>query len=128
MKKEVKSESELCQWPIQLHLVPPNAPYFQNGDLILVADCVPFAYPNFHADFLMGKVIAICCPKLDDVDLYVNKIEQIIKGSNIKSLMVIHMTVPCCYGLIHIAKEALSKSGKDIPFKAVVIGIRGEVS
>ena len=127
-ERPVSVSSELHQWPIQLHLVPPDAPYFQNADLILVADCVPFAYANFHTDFLKGKAIAIGCPKLDDVDTYVNKIEQIIKGSNIKSLKVIHMEVPCCYGLVHIAKEALSKSGKDIPFEAVIIGIKGEIS
>jgi ferredoxin len=122
--KRTRIQSELSQWPIQLHLVPVNAPYFQNADLILVADCVPFAYANFHNDFLKGKAIAIGCPKLDDVDAYVNKITQILTRSDIKSLKVVHMEVPCCYGLVHIAKEALSKSGKDIPFEAVVIGIK----
>ena len=120
--------SELRQWPVQLKLVPVNAPYFQNADLILVADCVPFAYANFHNDFLKGKAIAIGCPKLDDVNAYVSKIEQIIESSDIKSLKVVHMEVPCCYGLVHIVKEALSKSGKDIPFEAVIIGIKGEVT
>ena len=119
--------SQLRQWPIQLHLVPANAPYFQNADLILVADCVPFAYPNFHHNFLKGKSIAIGCPKLDDVDAYVDKTTQILKNSNIKSLKVIHMEVPCCHGLVHIAKEALSKSGKEIPFESVIIGIIGKI-
>lgn len=127
VKEEARLSPELRQWPIQLQLVSAHAPYFQNADLILVADCVPFAYANFHTDFLKGKAIAICCPKLDDIDTYVNKIEQIIKDSNIKSLKVIHMEVPCCYGLVHIAKEALSKSGKNIPFETEVIGIKGEV-
>jgi ferredoxin len=127
VREEVRISSELRQWPIQLHLVSPVAPYFQNADLILVADCVPFAYANFHQVFLRGKAIAIGCPKLDDTDAYVDKIEQIIRNSNIKSLKVIHMEVPCCYGLVYIAKEALSKSGKDIPFEAVVIGIKGEI-
>jgi len=127
VKEETRLSPELRQWPIQLQLVSAHAPYFQNADLILVADCVPFAYANFHTDFLKGKAIAICCPKLDDIDTYVNKIEQIIKGSNIKNLEVIHMEVPCCYGLVHIAKEALSKSGKDIPFETEVIGIKGEI-
>lgn len=123
----VKVSSELRQWPIQLHLVPPGAPYLQNADLVLVADCVPFAYANFHADFLKGRAIAIGCPKLDDLDAYVNKVAQILEGSDIKSLKVFNMEVPCCYGLVHIAREALSKSGKDIPFESVVIGIKGDI-
>lgn len=118
--------SELRQWPIQLHLVPPQAPYFQNAELVLVADCVPFAYAHFHRDFLKDKAIAIGCPKLDDTDAYLNKLIQILKGSNIRSLKVVHMEVPCCFALLHIAKEALRKSGKDIPLEAVVIGIKGE--
>ena len=127
VEKGVKISSELRQWPIQLHLVPPYAPYFQNADLVLVADCVPFAYANFHSDFLKGKTIAIGCPKLDDPDAYVSKVTQILGSSDIKSLKVVHMEVPCCYGLIHIAQEALTKSGKDIPFESVKIGIKGEI-
>ncbi|PJA62430.1 MAG: 4Fe-4S ferredoxin [bacterium (Candidatus Ratteibacteria) CG_4_9_14_3_um_filter_41_21] len=119
--------SELRQWPVQLHLVPPVAPYFKNADLVLVADCVPFAYADFHQDFLKGKAIAIGCPKLDDVDAYIEKITQIIKTANPKSIEVIHMEVPCCYGLVHIAKESLRKSGENIPFESVIIGIKGEV-
>ena len=127
IEEEVKISSELRQWPIQLHLVPPHAPYFQNADLVLVADCVPFAYANFHSDFLKGKTIAIGCPKLDDISAYVSKVTQILESSDIKSVKVVHMEVPCCYGLVHIAREALSKSGKDIPFETVMIGIKGEV-
>ncbi|MBA2124183.1 hypothetical protein B9J78_04525 [bacterium Unc6] len=122
-----RDSSELRQWPIQLHLVPPHAPYFQNTDLILVADCVPFACANFHRDFLKGKAIAICCPKLDDTAPYQGKIAQILKNSDIKSLKVLHMEVPCCFGLVHIAQQALAQSGKDIPFESVVIGIEGEI-
>ena len=125
--EKVEINSELRQWPVQLHLVPPTAPYFQNADLILVAVCVPFAYANFHQDFLKSKSIAIGCPKLDDVDAYIYKVTQILKNSNIKSLSVVHMEVPCCYGLVHIAQEALKKSGKDIPFESIKIGIKGEV-
>ena len=127
VEQRANISSELRQWPIQLHLVPPHAPYFQNADLVLVADCVPFAYANFHSDFLKGKTIAIGCPKLDDVDAYVSKVTQILESSDIKSVKVVHMEVPCCYGLVHIAREALSKSGKDIPFETVMIGIKGEV-
>lgn len=126
-EERARSSSELRQWPVQLHLVPPSAPYFQDADLVLVADCVPFAYANLHQDFLKGKAIAIGCPKLDDIAAYASKIEQIIRNSNIKSLKVVYMEVPCCYGLVHIAQEALDKSGRDIPLEAVMIGIKGEV-
>ena len=126
-KEGAKISSELRQWPIQLHLVPPKAPYFQNADLMLVADCVPFAYGNFHPDFLKGKAIAIGCPKLDDVDAYISKATQILESSDIKSLKVVHMEVPCCHGLVHIAREALRQSGKDIPLDSVKIGIKGEI-
>jgi ferredoxin len=124
---EARISSELCQWPVQLHLVPPNAPYFRNADLVLVADCVPFAYANFHSDFLKGKAIAIGCPKLDDAGAYVDKVARILESSDIKSVKVVYMEVPCCYGLAHIAQEALGKSGKDIPFEATKIGIKGEI-
>lgn len=126
-KKIAKVPSELRQWPIQLHLVPPFAPYFQNADLVIVADCVPFAYANFHQDFLKDKAIAIGCPKLDDSDAYVEKITQIIKTANPKSIKVIHMEVPCCFGLVHIVKQALKQAKKDIPFEEVTIGIKGEM-
>ncbi len=125
--KEARGDSELRQWPIQLHLVPPSAPYFQNANLILIADCVPFVYPNFHTDFLKGKAIVIGCPKLDNPDAYVSKLTQILKDSDVKSLKIVHMEVPCCYGLIHIAQEALNRSGKDIPLERVKVGIKGEI-
>jgi NAD-dependent dihydropyrimidine dehydrogenase PreA subunit len=127
VKEGVRISSELRQWPIQLHLVSSRAPYFQNAELILVADCVPFAYANFHTDFLRGKAIAIGCPKLDDLSAYGEKIKEIISSSGIKSLRVIHMEVPCCFGLVHIAQKALAKSGKDIPLETTVIGIDGEI-
>jgi len=125
--EKVRAHSELRQWPIQLHLVPPSAPYFQSADLVIVADCVPFAYANFHQDFLKEKAIAIGCPKLDDVDAYIGKIAQIIKTAKPKSIKVLHMEVPCCFGLLHIVKEALVLSGEDVPLEAMVIGIKGEV-
>lgn len=126
-EKKEGTVSELRQWPIQLHLVPPHAPYFQNADLILVADCIPFAYANFHAHFLKGRAIAIGCPKLDDPDAYVTKLTRILKSSDIKSLTVLHMEVPCCFGLVHIAREALGKSGKDISLEEAMVGIKGEI-
>lgn len=126
-REEARISSELRQWPIQLHLVPVHAPYFQNSDLVLIADCVPFAYANVHTEFIKGNAIAIGCPKLDDVEAYSKKIEEIIRSSNVKRLKVVYMEVPCCYGLVHIAKQALSKSGKDIPFGTVMVGIKGEL-
>ena len=129
-KKMAKVPSELRQWPIQLHLVPPFAPYFQNADVVIVADCVPFAYANFHQDFLKGKAspgLAIGCPKLDDVDAYIEKVTQIIKTANPKSIKVVHMEVPCCSGLVHIVKQALNQAKKDIPFEEITIGIKGEI-
>jgi ferredoxin len=124
---EVNIPSELRQWPIQLHLVPPVAPYFQNADLVLVADCVPFAYANFHQDLLKNNAIAIACPKLDKVEPYIDKIAQIIIQGNIKSLKVVHMEVPCCFGLVRIATEAIQKSQRNIPFETINIGIKGEI-
>ena len=126
-KKLVEISSELRQWPIQIQLVPPFAPYFQNADLLIVADCVPFAYANFHQDFLKGKAIAIGCPKLDDVNAYIDKITQIIKTANPKSIRVIHMEVPCCFGLVHVVNESLKQAKKEIPIEEVTIGIKGEI-
>lgn len=126
-EKEIKISSELRQWPIQLYLVPPFAPYFQNAALLIVADCVPFAYANFHQDFLKEHAIAIGCPKLDDTESYIEKVTQIIKTASPKSIKVIHMEVPCCSGLVHIVKQALNQTKKDIPFEEITIGIKGEI-
>ena len=124
--EQVKLHSRLRQWPIQLHLVPPSAPYFKDADLVIVADCVPFAYADFHQDFLKEKAIAIGCPKLDQMDPYIEKITQIIKTAKPESIKVVHMEVPCCFGLIHIVQQAMKQAGSDIPFEAVKIGINGE--
>ncbi len=130
-KKETKStekiNSELRQWPIQLHLVSPLAPYFQNADLLIVADCVPFAYANFHQDFLSNNAIVIGCPKLDDIGIYKEKLSQIFSVSGIKSIKILHMEVPCCFGLQKIVNDALVSSGKKIPVKEVVVGIKGDI-
>jgi ferredoxin len=119
--------SELRQWPIQLHLVNPVAPYFKDADLVLVADCVPFAYANFHNDFLKGKAVAIACPKLDDTRPYIQKLTQMIDHANIKSMKVVVMEVPCCSGLVGMAREAVSSANRPIPMEYVVIGIKGGV-
>jgi Pyruvate/2-oxoacid:ferredoxin oxidoreductase delta subunit len=119
--------SALANWPVQLKLVPPNAPYFQDADLLLVADCVPFAYADFHTRMLAGKPVVIGCPKLDDADFYVNKLAAILQASSIRSLTVAHMEVPCCTALARIAEAALAQSGQDIPLRVIVIGMHGTV-
>ena len=121
------SVSMLSQWPVQLKLVPINAPYFQDADLLIAADCVPFAYPNFHQDFLKGKAVVVGCPKLDDVQYYKEKLTEIFKTNSIKSVTVPYMEVPCCFGLVKATEDAIAASGKNIPLKKVKIGIRGEI-
>lgn len=120
------AQTELRQWPVQLHLVPPFAPYLRNADLAVVADCVPFAYANFHQDFLRGKAIVVGCPKLDDVDAYIDKLAQIIQTADLKRIQVVYMEVPCCYGLVYIARKAMAAAGRDVPFETAVIGVKGE--
>ncbi|MBU1626241.1 4Fe-4S dicluster domain-containing protein [bacterium] len=118
--------SQLHQWPIKIHLVPPHAPYLKNAEIILVADCVPFAYPNFHQDFLKDKSVLIGCPKLDDVNSYIEKLVEIIKTAHPKKMTVVHMEVPCCFGLVHALKKAIELAGENVPFDTVKIGIKGD--
>jgi len=127
LKPSGRQESALGQWPVQLMLVNPAAPYFKNADLVLAADCVPFTYANFHPDFLVGKALAVGCPKLDDAEFYVKKLTEILKKNRIKSLHVIIMEVPCCSGLEYIAKSAIAASAKDISLKKTTISLQGEV-
>ena len=122
----LKSASELRQWPVQLHLVPPTAPYFQNADILVSADCVAFAMGSMHQELLKGKALAIACPKLDDTTAYVDKLAQIFSANGVKSITVAIMEVPCCRGLDIMVREALAKSGKQIPFESLIIGINGE--
>ncbi len=121
-----KSESELRQWPVQLMLLPPSAPYFDEADLLIAADCVPFAYADFHNDFLQGKTLIIGCPKLDDIEFYQEKLTQIFKLNSVKSITLLHMEVPCCFGLRHAVEEALKESGKEIKLTVKVISVQGE--
>lgn len=123
-----KQESELRQWPVQLMLVPPNAPFLKDSDLLIAADCVPFANANFHSDFLKGKALLMGCPKLDDIEHYEEKLTEIFKSNDIKSITLLHMQVPCCHGLRRLVEEALRKSGKDIGLDVKIISIDGEVS
>ena len=119
--------SMLGQWPIQLTLVPPSAPFLQGADLVLAADCVPFAYAGFHQDFLQGNALLVACPKLDDFQAHQRKLTDILRHSSVKSLTVVHMEVPCCSGITHMAKQAIAASGREIPLKDVTIGMRGEI-
>jgi len=121
-----KRESMLTNWPVQLMLVPPNAPFLDNADLLITADCVPFAYADFHNDFIKGKSLVIGCPKLDDAKYYMEKLTTIFKESNIRSLTVVNMEVPCCHGLYHIVNEALKSSGKTIPITQQIISVKGD--
>lgn len=121
--KQPRLKSELRQWPVQLHLVPTQAPYFQGADLTLIADCVPFAAPNFHADYLRGSAVAVGCPKLDDGNVYIRKVAQILAHNAIRSLRVVYMEVPCCRGMVFIAEQALALSGKEIPLETEMVSI-----
>lgn len=121
----VKAPSELRQWPVQLHLVPPTAPYFKAAELLVCADCVAFALGSMHADLLKGKALAIACPKLDDTDPYVDKLAAIIQANDTPKVTVAIMEVPCCRGLQMLAAEAVKKSGREVAVETVVIGIDG---
>lgn len=122
------SPSELTQWPVQLKLVNPAAAYFKNADLLIAADCVPFAYADFHKNLLRGRAVAIGCPKLDDAMPYVEKIAEIIRVNGLRSITVAHMEVPCCSGLISIVREAVKRSGSNVPVETVQISIDGTVN
>lgn len=141
MEKELKTEaettdnsenaniqSELRQWPIQLHLLSPNAPYINNSDFLLAADCTGFSFGNFHQKFIKGKILAIACPKLDsNLESYKEKLTAIIDQGNINTLTVITMQVPCCSGLVQLAKEALENAGRKIPIKSIVLSLEGNI-
>ncbi len=120
--------SELRQWPVQLHLVSPTAPYFQGKDLVLAADCVAFSMGNFHRDYLKGKSLAIACPKLDsDMEVYVEKLTAMVDEAKINTMTVMIMQVPCCGGLLGMAKQAVAEAKRKVPIKAIVVGLKGEI-
>jgi len=122
------SGSKLRQWPVQLHLVPPTAPFFQGRHVLLAADCVPVAVGDFHASFLDGRGLAIACPKLDQhLDAYVQKLAAMIDQAGILSLTVAIMEVPCCGGLVRLAEQALAAATRKVPLRLVTIGIRGDI-
>lgn len=122
----ISSESELRQWPVQIKLVPVNAPYFDGAHLLIAADCTAYAYANFHKEFIRGKVTLIGCPKLDAVN-YSEKLTEILRNNDIQSVTIVRMEVPCCGGLEMAAKKAIQDSGKFLPWQVVTISIDGEI-
>lgn len=123
-----KIPSSLRQWPVQMHLINPRAPYYQGADVLLAADCVGFSYGDFHRDFLKQKSIAIACPKLDQgKEVYVEKIKSLIDDSKINTLTVAMMEVPCCGGLLGLAQEGAKRAARKVPIKYVIIGVQGNI-
>jgi hypothetical protein len=121
-------KSQLRQWPIQLHLISPAAPYYQGADVLLVADCVAYALGSFHTDYLKGRSIGIACPKLDEgQDIYVEKIKSWVEDAKINTLTAMIMQVPCCRGLLSLAQEAAQDAKRKIPIKYIVVGLQGEI-
>ncbi len=118
--------SNLTHWPIQIHLVPPNAPFLENADLLVAADCTAFACGNFHEEYLKGKVLMVGCPKFDNREAYIQKFTDIFNGAHIKSITVLVMEVPCCSGLPMIIERAMAAAKKKIPMETRVISLRGE--
>ena len=127
-KMEGKRLSQLTHWPIQMHLISPNAPHYQGTDLLLAADCTAFSLGDFHKDYLKDKVLAIACPKLDEgQDIYLEKLKALVDTAKINTLTVLIMQVPCCGGLLRLAQKAVEEANRKIPIKAVVVGIQGEI-
>lgn len=125
---ETAVKSQLAQWPVQMHLINPMAPYFQGADVVLTADCVAYALGNYHNAYLKGKAIAIGCPKLDsDQEVYVEKVKSWIDDAKINTLTVMIMQVPCCRGLLGLAREAASQAARKVPIKYVIVGLQGDI-
>jgi NAD-dependent dihydropyrimidine dehydrogenase PreA subunit len=124
----MSTSSQLMQWPIQMHLINPGASHFQKSDLLLAADCIAYSIGNFHQQFLKGKTLAIACPKLDgNKEIYVEKLIRLIDDSKINTITVMKMEVPCCGGLLQLAKMAMEQSSRKVPIKSITIGIQGEI-
>jgi hypothetical protein len=120
--------SQLRQWPIQLHLISPEAPYYQGADVVLAADCVAYALGDFHREHLKGKSLAIACPKLDtDQEIYSQKIKAWFEDAKINTLTVLIMQVPCCMGLLNLVQQAATESTRKVPVKSLVVGLKGEI-
>lgn len=124
----VLMESELSQWPVQLQLINPQAPFFRDADILIAADCVPFSYANFHQKFLKGKKLIIFCPKLDTtIESYIQKLKELFAAQNIRSVTILHMEVPCCFGVGKIVQAALDRAGMKIPVEDITISIDGNI-
>lgn len=123
---EIRIKPQLRQWPVQLNLVPVTAPYFNNADLLVTADCVPVAYADYHLELLKGRAVVIGCPKLDDIQNYTEKLTDIFSSNNIRSTTVAFMEVPCCGGIVRAVETAVANSGKNIKVTKVKIGIKGD--
>ena len=126
-EQRANQQSQLRHWPVQLALVPATASFLSGADVVLAADCTAFAYAGFHQDFLKNHALLVACPKLDNFEAHMEKLTQIIAKSGLKSLTVVHMEVPCCSGLVFMARKAVAASGKNIPFKEITIGINGDL-
>jgi hypothetical protein len=120
-------QAALTHWPVQIRLVPPNAPFLRNADLLVAADCTPFAYPAFHRDFLAGKVVLIGCPKFDEVQSAIDKFAGIFVHSSIAGVTVLMMEVPCCSGLATVVKRGMDIAGKTVPLELVLVSTRGTI-
>lgn len=128
VEEEGTRKSHLTHWPIQMHLVSPNAAYYRNSDLLLAADCCSFSYGDFHKDFINGKSLAIACPKLDsNKEIYLNKLIAMIDEANINSIHVVIMQVPCCGGLVQLAQQAVESANRSVPLSVTIIGVQGEI-
>lgn len=125
--EDSETPSRLANWPVQLMLVPPVAPYLQGARLVIAADCTAFAYPGFHQRFLGDRVLLIGCPKLDDAAYYRDKLVQLLAPNNIQDIEVVHMEVPCCSGLVRLVRDAIAETGLSIPLTLTRIGIQGEL-
>ncbi len=125
-RAHAKAESELTQWPVQIRLLPVNAPYFADADILVAADCTAYAYGSFHEDFIRGRVTLVGCPKLDPVD-YAEKLTAIFSANSIRSVTVARMEVPCCGGIERAVRSAIDASGKDIPLSVITISTDGRI-
>ncbi len=124
---ETNETSQLKNWPVQICLAAPQAPYFNNAHILIAADCVPFAYAGFHGKFLKDKILLIGCPKLDDAQFYREKLTEIFKKNNVKKVSIAHMEVPCCFGMEQIVNDAVAHSGKNIPIEKTIISVDGKI-
>jgi len=122
-----KAASELSHWPVQIRLVPPNAAFLKGADLLVASDCTVIASPNFHRDYLKGRVVMIGCPKFDDTYEYIRRFSDIFKASNVKSVTVLVMDVPCCQGMPSIVQQGMERAGKNIPLEAITISGKGDI-